>query len=138
MVVCKSDLGRSTLESANPIKGERENVSTRRLDSFNLEDVSFIKIDVEGYEEAVLNGAKDTIQKNRPSLLIEIEERHKLGATTQIPLMLENMRYSGWFLLEGQWHSFSKFEVSKHQRVNELSYINNFVFLPLERKNPLI
>ncbi|WP_051442018.1 FkbM family methyltransferase, partial [Arthrobacter sp. H14] len=38
--------------------------------------VSFIKIDVEGFEPDVLDGTTDTIDTWRPSLLLEIEDRH--------------------------------------------------------------
>jgi FkbM family methyltransferase len=41
------------------------------LDRFNFESVDWIKIDVEGFENAVLEGSRDTIQRNRPWLLIE-------------------------------------------------------------------
>jgi FkbM family methyltransferase len=35
--------------------------------------ISFIKIDVEGFELSVLKGAKKTLENNKPSLLVEIE-----------------------------------------------------------------
>jgi FkbM family methyltransferase len=38
--------------------------------------VSFLKVDVEGFEPAVLAGARETIERWRPSLLLEIEDRH--------------------------------------------------------------
>lgn len=38
--------------------------------------VSFIKIDVEGFEPSVIAGARATIDRDRPSLLMEIEDRH--------------------------------------------------------------
>ena len=38
--------------------------------------VSFIKVDVEGFEPAVIEGAMATIDRDRPSLLLEIEDRH--------------------------------------------------------------
>jgi FkbM family methyltransferase len=41
------------------------------LDRFNFESVDWIKIDVEGFENTVLDGSRDTIQRNRPWLLIE-------------------------------------------------------------------
>ena len=46
-----------------------ENVTT--LDSFNLKNISFIKIDVEGYELNLLKGAFNTIEKNKPLIFIE-------------------------------------------------------------------
>lgn len=38
--------------------------------------VSFIKVDVEGFEPSVIEGAVATIDRDRPSLLLEIEDRH--------------------------------------------------------------
>lgn len=41
------------------------------LDRFNFQSVDWIKIDVEGFENAVLEGSRATIQQNRPWLLLE-------------------------------------------------------------------
>lgn len=38
--------------------------------------VSFLKVDVEGFEPQVLAGAMATIERSRPSMLLEIEDRH--------------------------------------------------------------
>jgi FkbM family methyltransferase len=43
----------------------------RTLDSFNLSDVSLIKIDVEGMELEVIEGAVDTINRCSPMLIFE-------------------------------------------------------------------
>jgi FkbM family methyltransferase len=51
-----------------------ELVQLNKLDSYNIDNVSIIKIDVQGYEKRVLLGAKETIMKNRPIIYIEIEE----------------------------------------------------------------
>jgi FkbM family methyltransferase len=55
-------------------------VEVRTLDSFALEDVRFIKIDVEGSEREVLDGARVTIARDRPVLLLEL-----LSGTHQDP-----------------------------------------------------
>ena len=41
------------------------------LDQFGFDQVDWIKIDVEGFENQVLDGSRDTIQRNRPWLLLE-------------------------------------------------------------------
>lgn len=46
----------------------------KSIDSMQLENVGFIKIDVEGSELDVLKGAEETISKNHPDLLVEIFE----------------------------------------------------------------
>ena len=48
-----------------------ESVRQVRLDDLELENVCMIKIDVEGMEEAVLDGCAKTIKRNRPIVLIE-------------------------------------------------------------------
>lgn len=47
-------------------------VPCKRLDSYDFDEVDAIKIDVEGAEYLVLQGAEDTIKKNRPSVQLEI------------------------------------------------------------------
>lgn len=48
-----------------------EPAEMRRLDDFNLTDISFIKMDCEGYEYFVCLGAKETILSNRPVICLE-------------------------------------------------------------------
>jgi FkbM family methyltransferase len=45
----------------------------RTIDSFGFRNVSFIKIDVEGFEDHVLDGAAQTIKAQHPVLLVEIQ-----------------------------------------------------------------
>jgi FkbM family methyltransferase len=45
-------------------------------DILSSEPVSFIKIDTEGYELKVLAGLKGVIAKQRPTLFVEVENRH--------------------------------------------------------------
>ncbi len=48
------------------------NVDLKTIDSLTLERVDFIKIDVEGMEEVVLEGSKITLEKFKPILFIEV------------------------------------------------------------------
>ena len=54
-------------------------VSTHRLDDLlaGAERVDFVKCDVEGHEEEVLRGAEDILTRFRPTVLIELEQRHR-------------------------------------------------------------
>ena len=53
---------------------QRVQIAQRTLDSYNFNDVDIIKIDTEGYELQVLEGAQDTIKRNRPIVQIECVE----------------------------------------------------------------
>lgn len=49
----------------------KEKVIMRTIDSFNFDNIGYIKIDVEGCEELVLFGAFDTIKRCRPVIIFE-------------------------------------------------------------------
>ncbi len=57
-----------------------ENIQIVTLDSFvkknDIKDIDFIKCDVEGFELNVFEGAKKTLSQMKPTILVEIEERH--------------------------------------------------------------
>jgi FkbM family methyltransferase len=66
-----------------------EEVEVHSLDSINISNVDFIKIDVQGYELLLLQGAKETISKFKPDLFIEIEP-HQLVKFNTTPEQLIN------------------------------------------------
>lgn len=48
-----------------------ETININTLDSYNFKDVDFMKLDIQGYELQVLEGAVETIREYKPTLLIE-------------------------------------------------------------------
>ncbi len=54
-----------------------KSVEVQTLDSFNLDQVAFIKIDVEGHELEVLRGARRTLTDGRPTVLVEIQAQNR-------------------------------------------------------------
>lgn len=59
------------------------------LDEFDLHDVDFIKIDVEGHELQVISGGMELLKREKPLLLIETEgEKYK-----QLTSLLESIGY---------------------------------------------
>ena len=53
-------------------------VSVRRLDSYALRPIDFLKIDTEGFEAAIIRGAEATIRRNKPVILTE-QKRKRMG-----------------------------------------------------------
>lgn len=72
---------------------------TQKLDNFCLSDVTTIKIDVEGHEIEVLEGAKNTILSNKPSLLIEIAWNKR--GTNECVRIIQDLGYKGYFFEDG-------------------------------------
>ena len=54
--------------------GKPHKVACYPIDMFGFENVSYIKIDVEGFEKKVLIGAEQTILRDRPLVVIEQNE----------------------------------------------------------------
>ena len=50
----------------------RFDVAVRTLDSYDFQEVRIIKVDVEGSEMEVLEGGRETIQRYRPALIVEL------------------------------------------------------------------
>jgi FkbM family methyltransferase len=50
-----------------------EKIDIKTIDSLNLPKIDFIKIDVQGYEKFVLEGGIEKIKKDKPTLIVELE-----------------------------------------------------------------
>lgn len=127
------------LASVNDCGGEREcfEIPIQCLDNFNFSNVDFIKIDVEGHELEVIEGALVTIRREKPIILVEIEQRHL--ATRKIEDVFSyilSLGYNGGFYRKMNFYSLNTFSYEVDQEpylndINSKSYINNFIFRPL-------
>ena len=116
------------------------NVQTARLDTIVDADVAFVKIDVEGHELNVLNGATGLIDRCQPVFLVEAEDRHRPEATRLVFEFFQKRSYRGFFLKGEQVVPVDQFRADQLQNVAALlpnggrkdgrAYVNNFFFFP--------
>ena len=118
------ELGAASVHQNNKFDNFKEvTVKKKKLDSIKFKNkIGFIKIDVEGHELEVIEGALNTIKENKPVLLIEIEERHSKRMVNDSIKYIKNIGYNCYY------------EKNKDLvRVEKLKNINeefNFFFLP--------
>ena len=141
-----NDKPHTGLASFQEVGGAHKSITVpvRKIDDYNFENVSFVKIDVEGYESEVIEGARHTIAREKPILLIEIEQRHLMGKPIEsVFAQIIELGYEGSFLYQGEQIVLSEFSSAKYQNqllgkslspyCDEFSpdYVNNFIFKPV-------
>ncbi|MEW6388160.1 MAG: FkbM family methyltransferase [Thermodesulfobacteriota bacterium] len=108
------DIADSSANLFNPKDDQtrEEVVRTVALDQFSREQPwarpDFLKIDVEGAELAVLQGAEKTLRDFLPLLLIEMEEKNlrAVGLSKEaIQDFLRHFGYQAAFLHKGRWYA---------------------------------
>ena len=89
-------------------------VRTVRIDDMGFTDVRFIKIDVEGHEDAVIRGALKTIERDHPVLFVELEERMTdINGTIEF---LATLGYEARFVMNDVWTSSASMDLALWQR----------------------
>jgi FkbM family methyltransferase len=102
-------------------------VQIRTLDQFDLMNVGFIKIDVEGFELSTLKGAENTLRRCRPNLLVEIDfESQTVEQSDETFAWLNAKNYRGHYF-DGENMIICDADI----RSKGLS-IYNFIFLPMD------
>jgi FkbM family methyltransferase len=110
---------------ASPILTEK--VQTKRLDGFGYSGCGFIKIDVEGHEEAVLDGAMHLIETQRPVLMIELDDRFNAGIIDRVVERLRGLFYGIYLIFDGQLRPLADLDPLIHSKIGL-----NFIFIPRE------
>jgi FkbM family methyltransferase len=115
-------------------------IERRRLDDLRIQRVDFIKCDVEGHELAVFRGGEATLRRLRPSVLVEIEQRHA-GADVEATVgYLEGLGYSGYVIHREGLRPVGEFDVQRDQlavlerepvsgSTMPRAYVNEFLFI---------
>lgn len=115
-------------------------VPVARLDAVVRQDVAFVKIDVEGHELNVLNGAIGLLERSQPVFLVEAEDRHRAEATRLVFEFFRDRAYRGYFLRDDEVVPVDEFRAGDLQDTGALQpnggrkagqcYVNNFFFFP--------
>lgn len=118
-------LGAATIHKSNDLTDYKTfDVKKKKLDSLIDKSlkIGFIKIDVEGHESEVIDGATNIINLNKPVLLVEIEEKHTKKPITETINIIKNFGYTCYQLHQDK---IIKFNLEKHNIID-----NNFIFIP--------
>lgn len=132
--------GRSTIDPENQFdpglvaRHEEIEVETRRIDDYNLPDVGFMKIDVEGHELAVLAGAEATLARHAPSLLIECNDEHQPDAVKRLGASLDAHGYTAVFVDGRELRPIEEYQREIHWT---RSGIENFIAIHRSRPDVL-
>lgn len=99
------------------------------IDHLNLKRVDLIKIDVEGYESKVLEGAKKTIQRGRPLLYVE---NHIKNNAKEV---IEKIRFFGYDVYEHLAAGFNpdNFKHNSRNVIHGTYHEKNIFCVPKER-----
>lgn len=88
-----------------------DKVELRSIDSFGFRNVSLIKIDVEGFERYVIDGARKTIKKYQPVLIVEIGggadyRKARPAIKARIERVKNEIIKLGYFLIKLDKHNY--------------------------------
>jgi hypothetical protein len=85
-----------------------------------------------------LDGARRTIARFKPVVIIECEERHHVGGTVRLTQFFAHAQYDGFFLFNNKLTDVAEFDPARMQNLQNLTsvngrsrnYVNNFIFIP--------
>lgn len=116
-----------------------QKVKVVKLDDFapiqNLKKLDFIKIDVEGNEMKTLFGAKETILKFKPTLMVEMEQRHHKEPIWNLISEVESWGFTANYLDRNTFElkGITKDFINSQNAIfvkDYQNYINNIIFKP--------
>ena len=116
-------LGCATIHETNNFeKFNNYEVECKKLDDvIKDKEISFIKIDVEGHELSVIEGANNIINKYKPTLLVEIEEKHTKKPILNTINQIKEFGYKVYFFKNKQMKEILDNDIPNEER--------NFIFI---------
>ena len=69
------------------------NIDIKTLDSFELTEIDFIKIDVDGYEDLLMKGSVETVSNNSPVINIEMKRGKRPHVVKNAEDILKKLGY---------------------------------------------
>ena len=114
-------MGLASIHESNIFSAyETFQVKSLKLDNINIDNkISLIKIDVEGHELEVINGGIKLINKYKPNLIIEIEERHSKRKVMETINTISEIGYKVFV--------YNKY-IKEIKTEKNLDKFNNFIF----------
>ena len=114
-----------------------EKISIKKLDSLNIPKVDFIKIDVQGYEKYVLLGALETINKNKPTIIVEIENHQLRRFNYGVTELFDLIRGLGYYIYFLDYHYPSDHVCVHKDNLKEFVKYNSYFIKELQETNNL-
>jgi FkbM family methyltransferase len=137
----------SLLEFGHQVTGMTFKVPTKTIDTFIAENrvsrIDLIKIDVEGFEKAVLEGAVNALEKYKPVIIAEIDRYHYSDSLTDIFNFIDSLNYTPFYfdisskrMVEISADTdFMELQNPDHRGLNK-QYVNNY-FLVHKSNDPV-
>jgi FkbM family methyltransferase len=114
-----------------------EAIEVRTLDSFQFPKVDFIKIDVQGYEKYVLEGAKNTITTSKPMIIIEMEDFQLKKFNYNVTELFELLRSLDYYIYFLDFDYPADHVCIHKDKLNKFIQTNNQYIKPLISSNNL-
>jgi FkbM family methyltransferase len=127
MTARTTNVGMNRILTKKPSKGESVSTIVVTLDSLNLTEVDFIKIDVEGYEYFVLKGATKLIESQRPIVQTELIASHLANTDTTC------QDIQNWFFKRGYVRVLKSGRILTEETFVELRNPGDSFWVPKEK-----
>lgn len=142
------DVGSSADVSRDDVVVELRTVDELLSSCRRQPPISFLRCDVVGHEGAVLAGCIHTLTAWRPSLLVEIEQRHQRRPISETFDYLGGLGYTGYFVSGQVLRPLAEFDLDRDQLSLVPAqfvpydmpdgYVHYFLFLPSEKTRPVL